>query len=596
MSIVALSKVSMVGHTSDKERILIDLQELGCLQLIPLIPAGDVTADRKPSAEVREALVFLLSCPNRRPQVKSSSRFDAIAVEHRALEVKHLLQDLQDEHDFLSKRISDLKPWGDFTFLPLDQMNGRRFWFYVVPHNQMQDVEATGLRWEIVKRDNRFCYVVVISEKEPGGMPVERTHTGSQLRHKLEERLEEVEQEIEDLQAERSSLSRWCMLFARSLDHLEDLATRSQAASQTYDQDSLFGLQAWAPKDRITQLRHYTSAHGMVLEIREPEPTETPPTMLHNPPAFSGGEDLVNFYMTPGYFTWDPSSVVFISFSFFFAMILCDAGYSMVLGLILLLIWHRLGNTENRRRMRTIFTSLVAASIIYGVLAGSYFGVTPPSGSFLDKLHVLDMTDTTTMMTVSIVIGVIHIALGNIMDSYRMGWRAEALPPMGWAFMVVGGLLLAGGLTRDIPALTHLATFIMIGGALLVFLFSGVGSRPLMRILKGLLAFTNITKAFGDVLSYLRLFALGLASTSLAQAFNGLAMDARGAARGPGLLLALLVLLIGHGLNFGLAIISAVVHGLRLNLIEFFNWGIKEEGNLYRVFKRKESVPWTLSS
>lgn len=97
-------------------------------------------------------------------------------------------------------------------------------------------------------------------------------------------------------------------------------------------------------------------------------------------------------------------------------------------------------------------------------------------------------------------------------------------------------------------------------------------------------------------MSYLRLFALGLATASLAAAFNGMAADIREAVPGLGLLAAGLVLIIGHAMNFVLGLMSAVVHGLRLNVIEFFKWGLKEEGTLFRPLERKERAPWKPSS
>jgi len=108
--------------------------------------------------------------------------------------------------------------------------------------------------------------------------------------------------------------------------------------------------------------------------------------------------------------------------------------------------------------------------------------------------------------------------------------------------------------------------------------------------LDGLRALTDVTKAFGDVLSYLRLFALGLASAALALTFNDLANQAARAYPGPGLLLALLILLIGHGLNLVLSLMSGVVHGLRLNYIELYNWGLSEEGYPFKAFARREET------
>jgi V/A-type H+-transporting ATPase subunit I len=113
----------------------------------------------------------------------------------------------------------------------------------------------------------------------------------------------------------------------------------------------------------------------------------------------------------------------------------------------------------------------------------------------------------------------------------------------------------------------------------------------LWRVLDGLKALTGVMGMFGDVLSYMRLFALGLASASLALTFNDLAMQIRDAVPGLGLLLGLLLLLLGHAINLGLAIMSGVVHGLRLNFIEFYKWGMPGEGKAFQKFARKEVKP-----
>lgn len=110
----------------------------------------------------------------------------------------------------------------------------------------------------------------------------------------------------------------------------------------------------------------------------------------------------------------------------------------------------------------------------------------------------------------------------------------------------------------------------------------------MLRLLGGIHALTHATKALGDVLSYLRLFALGLASSSLAVTFNQLSSDVMQAMPGVGILLGLLILLLGHVLNLALAVMSGVVHGLRLNFIEFYNWGLSDEGYPFRAFKKKE--------
>ncbi|UCG72739.1 MAG: V-type ATP synthase subunit I [Chromatiales bacterium] len=596
MSIMRLRKVTLLGHIDDKRRVLDELQTLGCLHLIPLGGEGAARAGHGPSQEAAEALRFLLECPQKRRQARDTSTFDALEVEHEVLELKRRLQDLQDERDFLVKRIKDLEPWGNFRFPPVEGLDYLRLWFYLVPNYRLREVEETGLCWEVVHRDTRYCYVVVISPEEPEGMPVKRTHTGAKPLRELEGRLDEVELAIEDAEASRTSLTRWCVAYASSLDQLEDLAALEHASTQTQDADPVFALSAWAPKERIDELYGYADHHGMVIDVRKPTRDETPPTLLRNEAALAGGQDLVTFYMTPGYWTWDPSIAVFISFSIFFGMILADVGYGAVLGLIAVAYWKKMGGGPTGRRLRILLVCLVAATVLYGALVGSYFGVSPAPGSPLDHFHVFDLYDAPTMMLFSIGVGAIHVALANLAEAWRLRRSSAALAPLGWVFIVLGGLVLYLAQEAGQEGIADMSIAFMLVGLAMAVLFTGAGQPLLSRTLRGLLSITKLTNAFGDVMSYLRLFALGLATASLATAFNGMAAEARAQETGLGVLTAGLVLIIGHTLNFVLGLMSAVVHGLRLNVIEFFNWGVTEEGYLYQPFNRKEERPWTQSS
>ena len=596
MSIKRLRKVTLLGFSADKRRVLDDLQTLGCLHMIPLGEADSPRAGHSQSQHAAEALRFLLESPQLRRQARDTSSFDALEVEQEALELKRRLQDLHDERDFLVNRIKDLEPWGNFKFPSVEGLDYLRFWFYLVPNYRLREVAQTGLNWEVVHRDSRYCYVVVISSDEPEGMPVKRTHTGAKPLGELEDRLDAVELAIEDAEAARSSLTRWCTAFASSIDRLEDLAALGQASRQTLDIDPVFGLQAWAPKERVEELYAYADRHGLVIDVNKPARGETPPTLLANEPALSGGQDLVTFYMTPGYWTWDPSVAVFMFFCMFFGMILADVGYGVILGLIGLVYWKRMGEGPTGRRLRILLACLVGATVIYGAMVGSYFGVAPETGSLLARLQVFDLFDAPTMMLLSIGVGAVHVAVANLAEAWRLRRTSAALAPLGWVFIVLGGLALYLAFDAGRETLVEASIAVMVLGLALAVLFTGAGQSLMNRVLQGLLSVTKLTNAFGDVMSYLRLFALGLATASLAAAFNDMAAEARATETGLGVLVAGLVLIIGHSLNFVLGLMSAVVHGLRLNVIEFFNWGVTEEGYLYQPFNRKEGRSWTQSS
>ena len=157
--------------------------------------------------------------------------------------------------------------------------------------------------------------------------------------------------------------------------------------------------------------------------------------------------------------------------------------------------------------------------------------------------------------------------------------------------MLIGGLLI--WLSAQTGVFFSIGIVFALGGLATIVVFTS--ERPIttpmdwaLRIFDGVKRLSGLMGAFGDVLSYMRLFALGLASASLALTFNDLAMDVMASKSGLGILGGLLILLIGHLLNFGLGIMSGVVHGLRLNYIEFFKWGLPEEGVAFRAFSRKE--------
>lgn len=588
MSIVRLDKVTFVGLTEDRQQLLQDLQELGCLHIEPFGAETENAEAAGTNAGAREALLFLRHSPQRRRQIRDSSRFDALETERKVLDVRQRLQDLSDERDFLIKRIQDLRPWGDFEFSPLEEMGGLRLWFYTVPHRDMALIRELPLVRHVVKKDNRYCYVVIISENEPTGIPVNRIHVGYRPRHELEVRLEEVELAIEDVQAERAYLTRWYHLLRTNIATLEDKAALSAAQNQTYSRSGLFALRGWAPYTKLPDLNAYARLHKVHIEIQEVQPDDSPPTYLDNPSWLAAGEDLVNFYMTPGYRTWDPSQIVFISFSIFFAMILADAGYALLLGAFLLSFWGKMGSSRGGRRFRPLCLAIVVFSLLYGMLIGSYFGVTPPEGTLLALLHVVDMNDSDLMMQISVVIGCVHVIMAASLDAARHKNRVEGLASVGWACIVSAGLvfLISTAFAPDI--LKPLSIILASGGGLLVLLFAAPYEKPVPRFLKGLLGLTKLSGAFGDVLSYLRLFALGLASGSLATEFNRMAAGIYDAMPGVGIIFAFLVLFLGHTVNLMLGLASAVIHGLRLNVIEFFNWGLKEDGSLFKPFRRTE--------
>lgn len=594
MAIVPLVRVTMCGPAAERAAVLDGLQNLGCVHLSDLRPPDAGAGAVEPAyPAAREALQYLRDSPVRRRALRQGDGVDLQTVAKQALDVRNRAKALVDERAQLLKWIADNEPWGDFELPEWAKDGALRFWFYIVPHRLMQRFDAVALPWRVAGRDHRFAYVVVVAAERPAGLPVPPVPLEPRPLAKLRERLKEVESELDELDYSRIGLSRYTELLREALDEADDRSARQRAMARTLERDQLFAVQGWAPESQAPLLRKFGAERRLALTIEPPRPADNPPTLLHNPAALRGGEQLVEFYRTPAYRLWDPSQTTFFAFAAFFAMIISDAGYALLLGLLLLGMWRSMGRTAAGRALRDVMLALVGFSIVYGVLIGTYFGIEPPAGSWLASLHLLDANDQGLMMWIAIGVGAAHLVYANLVAAWLRRHSPTALHSLGWAAIISGGFGMVVG--RAFPRLASLGSFGAVAlalGALLVLLFTS--ERPfqrsltqwLGRLLDGLKGLTELSKAFGDVLSYLRLFALGMASIKLAQAFNGLA--ASSAALGTvGVLLAGLVLVVGHGINLAMGIMSGLVHGLRLNVIEFFNWSLPEEGEPFQAFEKK---------
>lgn len=591
MSILQLKKAALIGLTEEKLQMLDALQALGLMHVIPLQdPRQPVQTDDSVSPErLKRALQYLLSCREKRRQVLRTRQFSLVDMLERIDQSRSRRLELMARRDFLEKRIADLSPWGDFSLPESGALAQQKLWFYLVPNFQMHLVERSGLIWHCVHRDNRHAYVVVLSEHEPDAnrMPVARTLTGKVPLSQLEQDLEDIEIELESAEAEREALTRWIYQLQRCVADTQDGAFLSEVADQTLDCGEVFALQGWVAESQLDELQRFAENQGLVLLVEEPERDEIPPTLLENIEQLGGGQEVVSFFQTPGYRSWDPSRVVFFSFTAFFAIIMSDAGYALLLGAILAYYWKSMQATRTQRRLRSLGLTLSLASFVWGVAVGSYFGAPAPF-DWLQQLKVIDINDFDNMMRLSICIGAIHLLLANLMMAWVRRQSLQAWASVGWALAVLSALL---GWLQGFHLL-HWLVFTL--GLVMVLGMSGQEERWQLRgLLQGTLALTNVTKMFGDVLSYLRLFALGLASASLAITFNQLSTDVATALPGIGMFLKVLILLAGHTLNFVLTVVSGVIHGLRLNLIEFYNWSLADEGYAFRPFSKQEVTPWT---
>lgn len=598
MAIVRLKKLTFCGLLTEKSAVLNALQENGGAHLIALnnCITPSPAMDSRLAENTVQALKYLNSCANKRHQVFARNDFDLEQVVNKTLELQTTIRNLTDERDAIKKRIQEVEPWGNFILPDPTEFNGLKFWFYIVPQRLMKKLPTEKSVWQVVYRDNLTCYVVVIAEEEPSPdiMPVSRTHTGTRSLETLKKRLNFAELKLEDKQAERESMTRWISLISLQLSQEQDRSILQNAHNITLDESNIFALQAWVDQSHVNQFKSFAKQHQLALLIEDPNETDQPPTLLKNSISVAGAEDLISFYQTPSYSSWDPTIIVFWSVAIFFAMILSDAGYAAIFGLYLAVKWRNL-NQGAGKRIRTLLAVTVLFSIVWGILIGSYFGYILPEQSFLAHFKLLDLEDFDSMMVLSIGIGVLHLTLSNLVMAYQRRGKITVYASLGWAALTLGGFALWRAQTLHLNWLEQASYGVLALGAFGILCCSGhepirTISDALHRLMEGLHSLTDISKIFGNTLSYMRLFALGLAGASLALTFNNLAGEVYHALPGLGLLCSILIVLFGHTLNIVLCLLSGVLHGLRLNFIEFFNWSLTEEGYPFKAFSKTKST------
>lgn len=617
MAIVKLSKITLYGRLDDRDAVLRGLQSVGCVHLVDLhgVAKREHLEDVARS-EVHEAIRYLTTCPDQRPAAPHESGYDRQRITRRTVINKRAREDLLAEREKLVHGIAATEPWGDFQMPDPESLGGLRIWLYRLRHRDVEELEGSDIPWEIVSSTSRYDHVVMLSREQPVGVPGRQVTLDHRSRSELQARLEEVDHTLERLDLERIALTRWIARLSGDMEAADDDRRLAAAAEHSISDGPVFAMRGWAPNKTIDEVEAFARRSGLAMTVEPPTADDTPPTLLRNPKAVAGAEGAVTFYMTPSYSAWDPTWLMYVSFSLFFAMIMADAGYGIVLAIVLAVISGRLRKTESGRQIFGLLVAIVALTIGYGVLIGSYFGAAPPAGSFPDTLvwklgDTSIMNDQSAMMLLAAGIGVVHLTIANLISAWNCRGRSRALGYVGWAIALVSGLVMAIAKLPSPPLVPWMAerlgtpadslaqtlwtvgTYAFASGFGAIFLFSS--DRPLWsgkredwlwRPLEGLMGMTNISKAFGDSLSYLRLFALGLASAQLAVTFNDLAAGAMKIS-GVGILLGSLIFLVGHALNLVLGIVGGVVHGLRLNCIEFFSWSLTDEGYPFRAFCKK---------
>jgi len=385
---------------------------------------------------------------------------------------------------------------------------------------------------------------------------------------------------LQQLAEQRPALQTW-------VDTLRDRLNYQRAAEGMGRHQSIQSLQGFCPMPGVPALRAAASRHGWGLVVSEPAVTDPVPTLIHNPAWVRPIQALFDFIkISPGYREVDVSASFLIALSLFFAMIVGDAGYGLLYLLLTLWAWHRMKPQGIHRYPFMLFVLFGVCTMAWGALTGTYFGIQfEHLHPALQRLRYDWLTSERNVMALCLTIGSIHLTLAHLWNMLRVINSPRALAQLGWIGVVWTMYFGARALFGMAPFPPAFIPF-SIASFILIPVFMTPPSRLKADWIMHAMLPLSIISSFGDVLSYLRLFALGMASLQIARSFNDMAMSV-----GMDSLLAqlgvALILLAGHTLNIVLSIMSVLVHGVRLNALEFsMHLGLEWSGVQYTPFRR----------
>lgn len=624
---IDVEKYLVIGPWSARDAFFRKIQELGILEFI---------SDKPPSLEkptevqvyVDALHVLRRMVPVKGVHVEEDYRSAHVLAEH-IVDRSHQLERLREKVRLLRQDIARIEVFGDFSLTELHELEektGRKVQFFFT--KKSDKIEAPK-KPEVIFIGSHFGLDYYISiNKEPvsyeGMIEIKIDHS---LRE-LEQALASARRLIDEYETELARLAHHKKVIRQGLANtlnyynLEDSKERVQSILD----GEAFAVEGWIPKNKIPISLKVADDFGCIIEPIGIETKDRIPTYLENTGVARIGEDLINIYDTPSYTDRDPSIWVFVAFMTFFSMIIADAGYGLIFLALSLFLFFKFGKKGGTaRRIIILSTYLSVGCIVWGVLLSSYFGAELPPNHPLTKLSLIDWmveqkaeyflhekpksytdlikeypqakeaTDADALLVsvvrqqkkgikyviydgfhdnvlieIAIFIGALHIII-SFLRYIDKNWSG-----LGWILFIIGGYLFFPSILGAVSLIHYIFHVPYAEGAMLgqYILYTGLGLTVILALIQKRLAgageIMNAIQVFADVMSYLRIYALSLAGMIMATTFNEIGASIP--------FLGVIVIIAGHAVNITLAIMGGLIHGLRLNFIEWYHYSFEGGG------------------
>ena len=609
-----MNKLSFLIYHKEYEMFLEKLRELGVVH-IEKRQGAEMDANLQAFMQKRTAYQSLL-----KNMTLAAASYEGDAAHPSSLTIEQVMDsyESQQEHiqalnmqlPVLDKEIDAMEVWGEFDWDVIDQLNanGWQMQFYCCPEKSFEDTWTDEYNATIINRKGGQSYFVTVNQ-----VPVELEAEAVRLpKRRLSELVREQEELKTTIKEANDKLDQFCInnipVVESALETLEsdiNLMEVEQLGGERLAEGSIVMMEGWVPVENDAEVRKMLDESGVYYEIRPAEKEDNAPIKLKNGKISRAFEMLTKMYGMPDYGEFDPTPLLAPFYALFFGMCVGDAGYGLLLVILGFYLKKKL--SKSMAGLMNLLITLGVATTVVGALFNTFFGAALTDWNLPEWMNSLiisgkwDGTAYDKTMVIALLVGMFHICFAMVVkaigSTVRYGFK-NSLSAWGWLLLVGGSVTVA---TLNYLGVMDMETskmsFIGIGGvsAVGIFLLNDIRRNVFMNVGAGLWDTYNMaTGLMGDLLSYLRLYALGLAGGMLGGVFNDLGMQLRDALGGflfgiPGWICFALIFVLGHGLNIALSCLSGYVHSIRLTFVEYFkNSGYDGKGVEYKPFSSKK--------
>ncbi|HOP53253.1 MAG TPA: V-type ATP synthase subunit I [Bacillota bacterium] len=617
MAIVEMKKVTLVAMREDCEKLLTSMQKMGCIEISEhddeelqafVADSEALEASEKRLAQIESAIKALAGYGEKKGGLFAEKPvLDPSLVEEEQLssvlsrleEIERNLLEIRGSRARIDNQIEQWQPWRELT-IPVEQVKDTEHC-----HVQLGIVEkfkadyfveqmtASGAVVEVLSRDRSGVNVLVVNHKDDSESlaPIfkeagfARAHfsgiqgTFDNNIRMLELELAKLNRRSQTLSEEKRSLAQYLPALEAAYDLELIQRDRLRATQRLLCTEKAFLMHGWVPAEKVPALEKEIKkiSPNTVLEVADPEDDDKPPVLLKNKWFASQFEGVVAMFSLPSYKGFDPTTVMGPFFVLLFGMMVGDAGYGIIMSILAALFLKFMKPQGMIKQIAGILILGGVATAFWGFMFGGIFGIEITPWLFAP------MDEPLLMLGLCFGVGFIHLLAGLGFAAYmniKRGKVLDAILDQGlWVLTLFGLPMLA---VPQLAGVGKVLSIIGVGGLALTAGRNAQGG-PLKKLLSGLGSLYNLSGYLSDILSYARLFGMGLATGIIGMVFNTVAGMIMG--NPIGFVLGAAFLLVGHAFNLFINALGAFVHASRLQYIEFFSKFYEAGGRTFRPLK-----------